>query len=150
MAETGILPLPMELVAECRAAFDAVDQDGNGLLDGAELGLMLARLGTRIDPAVQDDLLGALDIDRDGRISFAEFTLTLLGAIDPGKMNPALRLLFDVVDRDGSGALEPRELGRALARLGKERTPQELEQLVREADLNDDGALEMAEFLRLM
>jgi Ca2+-binding EF-hand superfamily protein len=65
--------LPVALVAECRAAFDAVDRDGNGRLDGAELGLMLARLGTRIDPAIQDDLMGSLDLDQDGTISFPEF-----------------------------------------------------------------------------
>lgn len=111
---------------------------------------MLARLGTRIDPAIQDDLMGALDIDRDGSISFPEFALTLFGAIDPGKLSPALRLLFDVVDRDGSGALEPRELGRALARLGQERTPQELENIVKQADLDESGSLELAEFLRLL
>lgn len=145
-----MLPLPVALVAECRAAFDAVDGDGNGRLDGAELGLMLARLGTRIDPAIQDDLLGALDLDQDGTISFAEFALTLLGAIDPGKLSPALRLLFDVVDRDGSGALEPRELGRALARLGRERSPEEVEKIVQQADLDSSGSLELAEFLRLL
>lgn len=142
--------LPVALVAECRAAFDAVDRDGNGRLDGAELGLMLARLGTRIDPAIQDDLMGSLDLDQDGTISFPEFALTLFGAIDPGKLSPALRLLFDVVDRDGSGELEPRELGRALARLGRERSPEEVEKIVQQADLDKSGALELAEFLRLL
>jgi calmodulin len=55
-----------------------------------------------------------------------------------------------VVDRDGSGELEPRELGRALARLGRERSPEEVEKIVQQADLDKSGALELAEFLRLL
>lgn len=145
-----LAPLPAALVAECRVAFDAVDSDGDGALDAAEVGLMLARLGTRIDPAIQDELLGGLDLDGDGRVSFPEFALVLLGAIDPSRLTPALRLLFDVVDRDGSGGLDAAELGRALARMGRTRRPDEVAALVEAADLDGDGALELAEFLRLL
>lgn len=65
------------------------------------------------------------------------------------EMEDNLRTAFANFDKDGSGAITKDELREALKHtLGGD--PEELEQLVREADSNGDGVINFEEFCALM
>ena len=74
----------------------------------------------------------------------------------PGKMNQAERVaemrervtvLFDAIDKDGSGSISVNEIGMLLKLIGVERTPEQLRALMAEADRDGSGDLDADEFI---
>ena len=57
-----------------RAAFDSVDTDGSGVIDGTEFTALCMKLDATMTEDEVDDALETLDEDGDGEISFKEFS----------------------------------------------------------------------------
>ena len=58
--------------------------------------------------------------------------------------------LFDIFDKDGSGAINPSEVAAVLEELRVEMTAEEVEQLMKDADLDGNGVIDFAEFEALL
>merc|ERR1712154_354392 len=54
---------------------------------------------------------------------------------------------FKVFDKDGSGNISPAELKHIMLGLGEQLTDAELDEIVRQADVNGDGVLDYQEFV---
>lgn len=65
--------LAPERLRELRAAFQQFDVDGNGVIDRAELGAMLASLDPLMSSEETDIGFSIIDRNRNGRVSFDEF-----------------------------------------------------------------------------
>ena len=63
-----------ELSHNLRQVFDLLDADKNGYLDRYELKMAFAMLDKPYTEADVEDLMTEADLDRDGRISFEEFS----------------------------------------------------------------------------
>lgn len=63
-----------EMESVMRKAFQAFDKDGSGFIDKAELKLVSKECGRELDPAEVEECLRDLDINKDGKITFDEFT----------------------------------------------------------------------------
>jgi len=61
-------------VAKLRAVFDEIDEDHSGSIQASELSAALKKLGYVIPEGHCRQLLGEIDIDKSGRVSFDEFT----------------------------------------------------------------------------
>ena len=57
---------------------------------------------------------------------------------------------FCVFDEDGSGAISADELEKVMQTLGQEASSQELQDLIKEVDLDRSGSIDFAEFKTLM
>lgn len=140
---------PSEL-QDLRESFDVVDVDGDGTLDGSELGRLFVALPDLAPPELIEPLRTTLDLDGDGRISFTELAVVLLGGFDPGKVHAAARLWHNAYDTDGSGTLDVSELAAVLSRLGRPADNDEVARALDRADLDGDRALDFAEFVRFL
>lgn len=58
--------------------------------------------------------------------------------------------VFEIFDKDGTGDITAAELGAVMRELGLNPSPEELQDIVNEADLNKDGVISFEEFLSLM
>ena len=86
-------------------------------------------------------------LDRDGRISWAEFSLlTTLLAIPPRQFATA----FKVFDKDGNGFISAAELRHVMTNLGEKLTDEECDEMIREADIDGDGQINYEEFVKMM
>ena len=80
----------------------------------------------------------------NGCIDFAEFC-TLMEKNSPGtaeEEDEELRNSFKIFDKDGSGYIDADELRVVLEQLGDHMTKEEINELIREADLNGDGVID--------
>ena len=57
-----------------------------------------------------------------------------------------LRQIFDEIDTDGSGHISKDELATALEKGGKDASPEAIEKILAEVDLNKDGEISFSEF----
>jgi len=93
-----------------------------------------------------DDLFRAMDVDRKGVISYAEFlgaTIEMCGNFTQDR----LRETFNKLDVDNSGHIT---VGNLKTILGSEASTHDIDKMVREADLNGNDQIDLGEFLRLM
>ena len=57
---------------------------------------------------------------------------------------------FKVFDKDGNGFITSHELRNIMIHLEEDLTPEEIEEMVREADINNDGTIDLDEFVKMM
>lgn len=164
--DTMSLPDDMGLtedqVLELREAFNMWDKDGNGRITTAELGTVMRALDQDPSEAELKAIVKGVDVDGNGTIEFNEF-LSLMDR----KMNPSsdhngcpmpqnydteieLRQSFKVFDKDGNGYISKSELKQVMTNLGQTLTDDEIEDMIKEADLDGDGRVNYEEFVRMM
>ncbi|XP_023235063.1 calmodulin, flagellar-like [Centruroides sculpturatus] len=142
--------LTEEQIAEFREAFSLFDKDGDGHITTEELGTVMRSLGQTPTQAELHDMIKEVDTDGSGSIEFAEF-LTLMAkrtkeADDENEIIEAFR----VFDKDGDGLIDAKELRYVMMNLGEKLTAEETEEMIRLADINNDGLINYAEFVRMM
>ena len=57
---------------------------------------------------------------------------------------------FKVFDKDGNGFISTKEIRHAMIGLGENFTDQEVDDMIRESDLDRDGQINYAEFVKMM
>lgn len=62
---------------------------------------------------------------------------------------PSLERVFDEIDTDKSGFIEPTELHGAFEKLGRKKTQREIKLAVEKLDTNGDGMISLDEFKKL-
>ncbi|CAG9950191.1 unnamed protein product [Clonostachys rosea f. rosea IK726] len=66
------------------------------------------------------------------------------------KLVTDLKEIFDLFDQDKDGQITAAELSEVMRALGQNPTESELQAIIDEADLDNNGALEFSDFVRLM
>ncbi|CAO2595090.1 Calmodulin-like protein 5 [Lemmus lemmus] len=61
-----------------------------------------------------------------------------------------MRAVFSVFDKDGDGHITVDELKQAMTQLGEEISQEELDGMIREADVDKDGKVDYNEFVRVL
>ncbi|KAK6999836.1 calmodulin-3 [Biomphalaria glabrata] len=62
----------------------------------------------------------------------------------------ALRDAFRIFDKDGNGLISASEIRHILCNLGEKLTDEEVDEMIREADLTGDGQINFEEFVRIL
>merc|ERR1711865_79189 len=133
--------LTEEQIAEFKEAFSLFDKDGDGTITTKELGTVMRSLGQNPTEAELQDMINEVDADGSGTIDFPEF-LNLMAR----KMKEA----FKVFDKDGNGFISAAELRHVMTNLGEKLTDEEVDEMIREADVDGDGQINYEEFVKIM
>ncbi|XP_062203319.1 uncharacterized protein LOC133905523 [Phragmites australis] len=146
--------LNQEQISEFRQAFSFFDKDGDGCITVEELATVMGSLqGQRPSAEELREMIRDADADGNGTIEFAEF-LGLMArktAKDgAGDADEELREAFKVFDKDQNGYISATELRHVMINLGEKLTDEEVELMIREADLDGDGQVNYDEFVRMM
>jgi calmodulin len=57
---------------------------------------------------------------------------------------------FRVFDKDGNGTISAAELRHVMTNLGEKLTDEEVDEMIREADVNGDGIIDYKEFTKII
>lgn len=136
--------------AELKEAFQIFDKDNDGFITIKELATVMRSLGQNPTDAELQEILKEYDRDDSGTIDFKEFLALMEKKIRDSKLEEELIEAFKVFDRDGNGTLSPQELKAVMAVVGEELSDQDIEELVKQADLDNDGNVSYEEFVILM
>jgi len=139
-----------EQIAEFKEAFSLFDKDGDGTITTKELGTVMRSLGQNPTEAELQDMINEVDADGNGTIDFPEFLSLMARKMKDTDTEEELVEAFKVFYRDGNGLISAAELRHVITNLGEKLTDEEVDEMIREADVDGDGHINYEEFVRMM
>uniref|UniRef100_A0A0N4XGP3 Calmodulin n=1 Tax=Nippostrongylus brasiliensis TaxID=27835 RepID=A0A0N4XGP3_NIPBR len=125
--------------AEFKEAFSLFDKDGDGTITTKELGTVMRSLGQNPTEAELQDMINEVDADGNGTIDFPEFLTMMARKMKDTDSEEEIREAFRVFDKDGNGFISAAELRHVMTNLGEKLTDEEVDEMIREADIDGDG-----------
>jgi calmodulin len=132
-----------------------VVQTGDGTIATSQLGLVMRSLGCNPTDAELQDMINEVDADGNGSMNFPEFLSLMSRKMKDTDKEEELAEAFAVFDMDGSGFIDPSALRHIMCNLGEKLTDEEVDEMIREADVGDgctaqgasyEGVVRMATF----
>ncbi|CAG7903926.1 unnamed protein product [Brassica rapa] len=162
-----------EQISEFKEAFSLFDKDGdvnilslfgfslptrknnycdpfNSCITTKELGTVMRSLGQNPTEAELQDMINEVDADGNGTIDFPEFLNLMAKKMKDTDSEEELKEAFRVFDKDQNGFISAAELRHVMTNLGEKLTDEEVEEMVREADVDGDGQINYEEFVKIM
>ncbi|XP_059616245.1 calmodulin-A-like isoform X3 [Phlebotomus argentipes] len=142
--------LSEEQVAEFKEAFMLFDKDEDGTITMAELGVVMRSLGQRPTETELRDMVNEVDQDGNGTIEFNEFLQMMSKKIKNADGEDELREAFRVFDKNNDGLISSSELRHVMTNLGEKLSEEEVDDMIKEADLDGDGMVNYNEFVMIL
>merc|ERR1711865_1194211 len=142
--------LTEEQIAEFKEAFSLFDKDGDGTIATKELGTVMRSLGQNPTEAELQDMINEVDADGNGTVDFPEFLSLMSRKMKDTDTEEELIEAFKVFDRDGGGFINAAELRHVMTNLGEKLEDEEVDEMIRESDVDGDGQVNYEEFVRMM
>ena len=142
--------LSEERITEFKAAFELFDKDRDGAINNKELGTVMRNLGQNPSEEELIQMIKEIDLDGNGVIDFNEFLYLMVKKMKGNDTEEELLEAFKVFDRDGNGYVTSHELRNVLTSLCEGTSPEEVEEMIREADIDGDGQVDYQEFVKMM
>ncbi|KAM8937810.1 LOW QUALITY PROTEIN: calmodulin-A-like [Lycaon pictus] len=139
-----------EQTAEFKEAFSLFDKDGDGTITTKELGTVMRFLGENPTEAELQDMINGVDADGNGTIDFPEFLTMMARKMKDTDSEEEIREAFHVFDKDGNGYISAAELCHVMTNLGEKLTDEEVDEMIREADIHGDGQVNYEECVQMM
>ena len=140
-----------ERLSEYKEAFGLFDRDSDGAISASELGDVMRSLGETPTNAEIEAIIRELDTDGSGTIDFPEFlTLMTKHSVKDQDTEADLVDAFGVFDSDHNGYISATELRNVMTTLGEKMSDEEVDDMLKEADLDNDGLINYAEFSKVM
>ncbi|VVC36122.1 EF-Hand 1, calcium-binding site,EF-hand domain pair,EF-hand domain [Cinara cedri] len=142
--------LTQDQVAEFKEAFMLFDKDQDGRITEAELGVVMRSLGQRPTETDLRGMVKEVDQDGNGSIEFDEFLLMMARKLKAIDGEEEMHHAFNVFDKNGDGFITFDELKRVMCSIGERLTDEEIEDMIKEADLNGDKKIDYKEFITII
>ncbi|KAF7302393.1 hypothetical protein HMN09_00873000 [Mycena chlorophos] len=141
--------LSEEQKQEIKEAFDLFDTDKDGFLDYHELKVAMRALGFDLKKAEVMKILR--DSDAAGqRIEFEEFARQMAQRMLERDPLDEIRRAFKLFDEDNTGKISLKNLKKVARDIGDRLEDDELQAMIEEFDLDQDGEISEAEFIAIM
>ncbi|BFZ11046.1 hypothetical protein BsWGS_14085 [Bradybaena similaris] len=139
---------------ELRELFRIFDKHHDNTIGSSELGKMLRCMGMEVTDVEVSNIMRALDRNGNGKIEFREFKSFIQDEMrrleeSPREQKKAVRLAFRVFDYNEDGFIDANELRTALQNLGEPLSEKELNDLMKDADVTEDGKVNYEAFIRI-
>jgi len=95
-------------------------------------------------------LILQIDADGSGTIDFPEFLTMMARKMKDTDSEEEILEAFKVFDKDGNGFISAAELRHIMTNLGEKLTDEEVDEMIREADIDGDGQINYEEFVKMM
>lgn len=95
-------------------------------------------------------MIKEVDLNSDGKIELDEF-ITLMSRNSPDtQTEDEVISAFRVFDKEGNGLIATAELKHIMMTIGDKMTEAEADEMIHEADIDDDGVINYEEFVCMM
>ncbi|CAG9802101.1 unnamed protein product [Chironomus riparius] len=142
--------LTEEQVAEFKEVFMLFDKDEDGSITMAELAVVMRSLGQRPTETELRNMVNDVDQNDNGMIEFNEFLQMMSKKMREGDSEDELKEAFKCFDKNNDGLISSSELRRVMTNLGEKLTEEEVDDMIKEADMDGDGMVNYDEFVMIL
>ncbi|KAE8218351.1 hypothetical protein CF319_g7758 [Tilletia indica] len=135
---------------EIKEAFELFDTDKDGAIGYHELKVAMRALGFDLKKAEVLKILKDHDRSGQGFIEWEDFNRIMTERIAARDPIDEIRRAFALFDDDGTGKINLRNLKRVAKELGENLDDDELQAMIDEFDLDQDGEISEQEFIQIM
>jgi len=135
---------------EYRDAFDMFDRDRDGTVTSRELASVMKSLIRDVSELEIKQMIQEVDIDGNGVIDFEEFVIMMNRRNKETDAEEDVINAFRVFDTDCDGIISSTELRHIMTTLGDKLDDNEVDEMIREADVDNNGLINYEEFVRMM
>ncbi|XP_073402735.1 calmodulin-like [Dendrobates tinctorius] len=107
-------------------------------------------LGQNPTEAELQDMINEVDADGNGTSDFPEFLTMMARKIKDTDSEDEIIEALLVLDKDGNGYISAAELRHVMTNLGEKLTDEEIDEMIREVDIERDGQVNYEEFVQMM
>lgn len=125
-----------------------IDKDGDGTITTRELGTVMRGLGQNPTEAELVDMINEIDANGDGTVDFPEFLVLMSRKMKEIDSVDEIIEAFKVFDRDGNGFISAAELRHIMTNIGEKLSEEEVDEMIREADIDGDGQINYEEVMK--
>jgi len=147
------MELKEEQRKEIKEAFDLFDTDGTGTIDAKELKVALRALGFEPNKEELKRLVSDLDKSNSqseqGKLDFNEFLEIMTAKMSEKDSREQIQKGFQLF-KGPSGKISFDDLRSVARELGENMSGEELMEMIREADKDEDGEVNEEEFMRII
>ncbi|GFR41970.1 hypothetical protein Agub_g2770 [Astrephomene gubernaculifera] len=136
--------------AEYKEAFTLFDSDGDGFITTKELGTVLRALGKSPTEAEIKAIVKDIDPDNRGVVDYKEFEKIMSRDIREYDNEQDLKAAWKVFDKAGQGFISTGELRHVLTSVGEKLSPEEISEMIAEADPEKSGKVMYDTFIKVM
>jgi len=142
--------IPENILKDYRDAFVMFDLDKDGYITPKELAQVMKSLNYDSSETQVEGLFADVHGGRNGKIGFEEF-ITLMNKRNK-EIDPEEEVInaFKVFDREGNGTISSIDLKYLMTTLGDKITEDEIDEMLRDADIDGDGYINYEEFVRMI
>ena len=130
--------------------FDQFDKDKDGKISGKELANAMVSMGQNPTEDEINEMMREVDLNQDGLIDFDEFMILMTNNSPETQAEEEVINAFRVFDKEGNGLIASSELKHIMMTIGDKMTEEEADEMVNEADIDEDGMINYEEFVRMM
>ncbi|KAL7676792.1 hypothetical protein ACOME3_003043 [Neoechinorhynchus agilis] len=127
-----------------------MSQSDNELVSSNKLRDVAKRLGVDINETEALELINVVDEDENGEIGLQEFQQLMCSPVTAEELRKEIQDTFNVFDKDGNGTITCKELGTLIREFDGNLNDAETKEMVRVADINQSGTIEIDEFIKLL
>ncbi|KAG5574177.1 hypothetical protein H5410_063943 [Solanum commersonii] len=121
-----------------------------GCITTKEIGTVIRSLGQNPTEAELQDMINEVDADGNGTIDFPEFLNLMARKMKDTDSEEELKEAFRVFDKDQNGFISAAELRHVMTNLDEKLTDEEVDDMIREADVDGDGQINYDQFVKVM
>ena len=130
--------------------FDQFDKDKDGKISAKELENAMVSMGQNPTNEEIKEMMEEADLNKDGKIDFEEFLSLMTRNSPETQTEDEVINAFRVFDKEGNGLIFSAELKHIMMTIGDKMTEEEADEMVNEADIDEDGMINYEEFVRMM
>ncbi|XP_036182939.1 calmodulin-alpha-like isoform X2 [Myotis myotis] len=142
--------LTEEQIAEFKEAFSLFYKRSDGTITAKELVTIMRSLGQNPTETELQDMIHEVDADGNGAIDFPEFFTMMARKRKDTDNEEEIREAFQVFDKDGNGCISAAQVCHVMTNLGEKLIDDEVDEIIREGDIDGGGQINYKEFIQMM
>ncbi|XP_002129194.2 calmodulin-like [Ciona intestinalis] len=143
--------LTEEQIAEYKNAYKSFAKDDDSPVLNKDIGTLIRSLGYFPTEAEIASYIEEADAEGMGWVDVAEFLTIMAGKVkEPVDTEDTIKEAFRVFDKESNGFIAAAELRQVMTSIGESLTEEEVEEMIRNADMDGDGQINYEDFVTRM
>jgi len=142
--------IPEDFISEMKEAFKLFDKKSTGFLGSKEIPQMLRSLGYNPTETEVNTIMAEVEVDHNGKMNLSQFIMLMHNQVGNTDTMEEMRIAFRAFDTDGDGKISKEEFRVCMLNFGERFLEEDIELMIRLADLDDNGFIDFEEFVRML